>query len=165
MKISAERLKEIIASHGKWLLGKEDGQRAYLRGADLRGAYLRGAYLSGAYLSGADLRGADLQDAYLRGAYLQDADLQDADLQGAYLPNGIYQVSGAGSNNRCTTFDSINDRIICGCWNDNNGNHLEAFKKRIIKIYGENGKTPNAAYFAEYMAAVTFFEAVKGVKQ
>ena len=125
MKISAERLKEIIASHGKWLLGKEGGQRA-----DLQGAYLRGA-----------------------------------DLRGAYLPNGVYQIGGAGSNNRCTTFDSINDRIICGCWNDNNGNHLEAFKKRIIEVYGENGKTPNAAYFAEYMAAVTFFEAVKGVKQ
>ena len=130
MKISAERLKEIIASHGKWLLGKEGGQRAYLRGA---------------YLQGADLRGA----------YLQRAD----------LPNGIYQVGGAGSANRCTTFDSVNDRIICGCWNDNNGNHLEAFKKRIVEIYGENGKTPNAAYFAEYMAAVTFFEAIKGVKK
>ena len=134
MKIGAERLQEIISSHGKWL-NDEGGQRA-----DLQGAYLRGA----------DLRGADLQGA---------------DLQGADPPKGIYQVVGAGSNNRCTTFDSINDRIICSCWNDNNGNHLEAFKKRIIEVYGENGKTPNAAYFAEYMAAVTFFEAVKGVKQ
>ena len=154
MKISAERLREIIGSHGKWLRD-EGGQRANLQDANLRGADLRGADLQGAYLQG----------AYLRGADLQGADLQRAYLQGAYLPNGIYQIGGAGSNNRCTTFDSINDRIICGCWNDNNGNHLEAFKQRIIEIYGENGKTPNAAYFAEYMAAVTFFEAVKGVKK
>ena len=149
MKIGAERLQEIISSHGKWL-NDEGGQRA-----DLQGAYLRGADLRGADLQGADLQGADLRGAYLRGA----------DLRGAYLPKGIYQVVGAGSNNRCTTFDSINDRIICGCWNDNNGNHLEAFKQRIIEIYSENGKTPNAAYFAEYMAAVAFFEAVKGVKK
>ena len=180
MKISAERLREIIDSHGKWLLGEEGGQRAdlqdaylqgadlqgaYLRGADLQGAYLQRADLRGAYLQGADLQGADLRGADLQGAYLQGAYLRGAYLQGAYLPNGIYQIGGAGSNNRCTTFDSINDRIICGCWNDNNGNHLEAFKQRIIEIYGENGKTPNAAYFTEYMAAVTFFEAVKGVKK
>lgn len=94
----------------------------------------------------ADLQGANLQDAYLRGAD---------------LPDGVYQVVGCGSENRVTTYDTINDKIICGCWNDNNGNHFAAFKQRIADIYGENGKTPNEKYYAEYMAAIAFFEAIK----
>ena len=182
MKISTEQLKEIIESHGKWWRDEEGGQRAdlqgaYLRGADLRGADLQGAYLQGAdlqgaYLRGADLQGADLQGAYLQRADLRGADLRGADLQGAYLqradlrgadlPDGIYQIVGCGSVNRCTTYDSINDCVICGCWNDNNGNHLEAFEQRIENIYGENGIEPNEKYYAEYKAAVIFFKTVKG---
>ena len=148
---------------------------AHLRGADLRDAYLQGANLQGAYLRGAHLRGADLRDAYLQGAnlqgaylqgaHLQGANLQGADLQGAYLPNGIYQIVGCGSYNRCTTYDSINDRVICGCWEDGGGNHLESFKKRIETIYGDKGETPNAAYYIEYMAAINFFEMVKRVRK
>ena len=150
-------------------------QGANLRGADLRGAYLQGAYLQGAYLQGADLRdaylqGADLQGAGLQGAHLQGAHLRDAYLQGAYLqgaglPNGIYQIVGCGSYNRCTTYDSINDRVICGCWDDGGGNHLESFKKRIEAIYGDKGETPNAAYYIEYMTAINFFEMVKRVRK
>ncbi len=117
MKISAERLKEIIESHGKWLHDEKGGQRADLRGADLR----------------------------------------DAD-----LPDGIYQVVGCGSVNRCTTYDSINDRVICGCWNDNNDNHLAAFEQRIEDVYGINGEQPDTNLYSEYMAAVTFFKTVKG---
>lgn len=103
----------------------------------------------------ADLRDADLQGANLRGA----------DLQCSYLPNGIYQIVGCGSYNRCTTYDSINDRVICGCWEDGGGNHLESFKKRIETIYGDKGETPNAAYYIEYMAAINFFEMVKRVRK
>lgn len=88
-----------------------------------------------------------------------------ADLQGAYLPNGIYQIVGCGSYNRCTTYDSINDRVICGCWDDGGGNHLESFKKRIETIYGDKGEAPNAAYYIEYMAAINFFEMVKRVRK
>ena len=191
MLISQEQLNAIVESHGKWLRNEKDGKRAYLQGADLRGANLqganlqdanlqgaylqdanlqgadlRGAYLRGAYLRGADLRGADLQGAYLRGAdlqgaYLQRADLRGAYLQGAYLPNGIYQVVGCGSENRCTTYDSVNDRIICGCWNDDSGNALASFEQRINDIYGEKGKNPNKKYYLEYMSAITFFKAVK----
>ena len=145
MKITAEKLQEIIESHGKWLRNKEGGQRADLRGADLRGADLQRA----------DLRGADLRDADLRDANLRDANLRDAN-----LPNGIYQVVGCGSVNRCTTYDSINDRVICGCWNDDNGNHLAAFEERIEAVYGTAGSEPNAQYYMEYMSAIAFFKAV-----
>ena len=176
MKIGTKKLQEIIESHGKWLKFEDGGKCADLRGAhlqcaDLRGANLRGAHLQGAHLQGANLRGANLRGADLRGAYLQGADLRGAhlrgaDLRGAYLrgahlPNGIYQIVGCGSYNRCTTYDSINDRVICGCWDDGGGNHLESFKKRIETIYGDKGEDPNAAYYREYMAAINFFEMVK----
>ena len=140
MKISTEKLKEIIESHGKWLRDEEGGQCANLRGANLRGTYLRRAYLRGANLRGADLRGT-------------------------YLPNGMYQIVGCGSYNRCTTYDSINDRVICGCWDDCDGNHLESFKQRIETIYGDKGETPHAACYTEYMAAINFFEMVKRVRK
>ena len=195
MKIGTKKLQEIIENHDKWLKFEDGGKcvdlrdadlrGADLRGADLRGANLRGADLQYAYLQGAYLQDANLQDAYLQGAYLQgaylqgaslrganlrDADLQganlrDAYLQGAGLPNGIYQIVGCGSCNRCTTYDSINDRVICGCWDDGGGNHLEFFKKCIEAIYGDKGETPNAAYYIEYMAAINFFEMVKRVRK
>lgn len=90
MKITQEKLNEIIASHGKWLRDEEGGERAnlegaYLEGADLRGAYFRGANLKGANLRGADFRGADLRRADLRGADLEDANLESADLRYANL--------------------------------------------------------------------------------
>lgn len=170
MKITAEKLQEIIESHGKWLRNKEGGQRANLKGAylqraNLRGADLKGADLRYADLQDADLRYADLQGAYLKGAYLQGADLryanlQRANLQGADLPDGIYQVVGCGSANRCTTYDSINDRVICGCWNDDNGNHLAAFEERIEAVYGAEGSDPNQQYYNEYMSAIAFFKAI-----
>ena len=185
-KITQEQLTKILASHGKWWRDEEGGQRAYLQGADLqcanlrdadlRDAYLRDADLRGAYLQGADLQCANLQDAdlrdaylrdadlrgaYLRGAYLQGADLQCANLQGADLPTGVYQIVGCGSVNRCTTYDSINDCVICGCWNDNAGNHLAAFRNRIETIYGVGGSDEDERYYREYMAAVVFFETIK----
>ena len=195
MKIGTKKLQEIIESHGKWLKFEDGGKCADLQGADLQGADLqgadlryanlryadlRGAHLRGANLRGADLQGADLQGADLRGADLQYANLRYADLRGAYLrgaylqgadlryanlPNGIYQIVGCGSYNRCTTYDSINDRVICGCWDDGGGNHLESFKKRIEAIYGDKGETPNAAYYIEYMTAINFFEMVKRVRK
>ena len=50
MRITREKLKEILASHGKWLRCENGGERAGLSGADLSGADLGGAYLSGADL-------------------------------------------------------------------------------------------------------------------
>ena len=98
-----EELSEVLRLHQLSALGDNDGNRAYLNGADLReadlngaylsGAYLNGAYLNGAYLNGAYLNGADLSGAYLNGADLSGAYLNGADLNGAYL-NGAY-LNGA----------------------------------------------------------------------
>ena len=160
-----KELDEILENHVKWLC-EDDGKRADLEGANLEVAFLVGvnlreADLCGADIKGADLRGADLREANLRGADLEGAKLEDAFLEGAYLPTGIYQIVGAGCCNRCTTYDSINDRVICGCWNDDEGNHLDSFAKRIEEIYGANGAKPNLDFYQEYMAAIAFFKAMK----
>ena len=133
-------VNEIIADHNKWLKN-EGGKRANLAGADLYGA---------------DLRGADLE-----GAKLEWVNLCMADLEGAELPIGVYQIVGPGSCNRCTTYDVINDQIVCGCWDDGAGNRLDSFVRRIESIYGQNGEEPNSVYYTEYMAAISFFKAVK----
>ena len=166
MKISKEQLQEIITSHGKWLRNEEGGQRADLRGADLCGvdlreADLRGADLCEADLRDADLRGADLSGADLSGADLRDAYLNSADLSSAYLDKTYYQVVRIGSRKGTTTYCVDDNNVLCGCWNSYKGGTLEEFKQRVEDVYGENGKKPNAQYYAEYMAAVAFFETVK----
>ena len=153
MKITQEKLKEIIASHGKWLRDEEGGERADLRGADLEDADLRGANLRGA-----DLRGANLEDAYLIGADLRGANLEDAYLRGANLNKTYYQITCIGSRNATTTYCVEDDNIVCGCWNNYKGGTLEEFKKRVESIYGEEGKKPNKKYYTQYMAAIEFFE-------
>ena len=140
-----EELDEIIASHGRWLQG-EGGKRADLRHADL----------SYAILCHADLEGADLEKANLEGA-----NLSKADLRGAKLPIGVYQIVGAGSHNRCTTYITINDQVVCSCWNDGAGNHLDSFARRIEEVYGPKGENPDSIHYAEYMSAISFFKAMK----
>ena len=134
---------------------------AYLYGADLREADLREANLGGADLYGANLSGADLREANLHGADLYGAILGGADLSGAIMPEGIYTAGGAGSEQRYTYYDAINDRIICGCWDDDGGNHLDSFGKRIEDIYGSGGKEPNPAHYKAYRAAIKYFEACR----
>ena len=168
MKITQEKLKEIIASHGKWLRCEDGGKSAnlsdaYLSGADLSGAYLSGAYLSGADLSGANLSGADLSGANLSGANLSGADLSGAnlsgaDLSGADLDTTYYQVTRIGSRNSTTTYCVEDDDVLCGCWNNYKGGTLAEFKERVENIYGENGEKPNKKYYTQYMAAIEFFE-------
>lgn len=185
-----EELNKIIANHVKWLNGG-GGERAKLAGADLCGIDLSGANLQNAYLCEADLHRAnlsganlnrtdlteavlhmtDLSDANLSMAILRRADLKKANihetnlwmayLEGAELPIGVYQIVGPGSRNRCTTYDTINDQIVCGCWDDKKGNHLDSFTLRIESIYGLNGEKPNSVYYTEYMAAINFFKAMK----
>ena len=173
MKITQEKLKEIIASNGKWLRCENGGERADLRNADLSGANLNGANLceadlSGADLSGADLNGANLSGANLNGANLCEADLSGADLSGADL-NGAnlsgadlgktyYQIVRIGRRNATTTYCVEDDNVVCGCWNNYKGGTLEEFKKRVESIYGEEGKKPNKKYYTQYMAAIEFFE-------
>ena len=89
MKITQEKLNQIIASHGKWLRDEEGGERANLRGANLRGANLEDA----------DLRGANLEDADLRGANLGGANLEDADLRGANLGGADLGCANLGCAN------------------------------------------------------------------
>ena len=152
-----EKLNEIIAEHAKWLEGL-GGRRADLCEADLGHVNLCRADLCEADLGHANLYGADL-----RGADLCHTNLHQANLEGAKLPTGIYQIVGVGSCNRCTTYDSINDRVICGCWDDEKGNHLDSFARRIEEIYGTKGKEPNPKHYAEYMSAVAFFKAMGSV--
>ena len=116
------------------------------------------------WLNGDGGKRADLRDVDLRDVDLRDVDLRDADLSGANLPTGIYQIVGVGSYNRCTTYDSINDRVICGCWNDNAGNHLDSFARRIEQIYGTEGEYPDLEYYTEYMSVVNFFKAMEELR-
>ena len=97
---------------------RADLKRANLFGADLHEADLRGANMCYADLRHANLCGADMRCAYLCRADLRYANLHLANLEGAKLPAGVYQIVGAGGSNRCTTYDGINDRVICGCWDD-----------------------------------------------
>lgn len=125
MKISAEKLQEIIESHGRWLRNAEGGERADLSGADLSGANLGGAYLDKTY----------------------------------------YQVVRIGSRQGTTTYCVDDDNVLCGCWNNYKGGTLEEFKTRVESVYGREGNNPNEQYYDEYMAAITFFTAMKEMKQ
>ena len=170
-------------------LSSADLRGAYLSSANLRGANLRGAYLSsanlssaylrGADLSGANLRGANLRGANLRGAYLSSADLSSADLSGADLSGAdlssaylsgadldktYYQVVRIGSRRGTTTYCVDDDNVLCGCWNNYKGGTLEEFKTRVESVYGREGNNPNEQYYDEYMAAITFFAAMKEMK-
>ena len=142
-------------------LGGADLSTADLHGSDLNWADLHGSDLNWADLHGSDLRDADLRGANLRGANLGGANLSGANLSGAIMPEGIYTAGGAGSEQRYTYYDAVNDRIICGCWDDNGGNHLDSFKKRIENIYGQDGKEPNPAHYKAYRAAIQYFEACR----
>lgn len=169
MKISAEKLQEIIESHGRWLRNEEGGERANLRSADLRsadlsGADLRSADLSSADLSGADLRSANLRSADLSGADLSSADLYCADLSSADLDKTYYQVVRVGSRRGITTYCVDDDNVLCGCWNGFKGGTLDEFKTRVESVYGREGNNPNEQYYDEYMAAITFFAAMKEMK-
>ena len=182
-----EKLNKILHDHKEWL--ETDGKKgmcANLRGANLYRANLRGANLRCANLSDANLECTDLYRANLRGANLYRANLRGANLRctnlrnatlssakiqganffhanfyGADLPLGIYVAGGIGSMRRNTYYDAVNNCVICGCWNDYAGNHLDSFKKRIENIYGPDGKTSNPAHYKAYRAAIQYFEACR----
>ena len=163
MTMEMEKLEEIVANHGRWLRD-EGGKRADLSGANLYRAELCEAELCGADLCEADLCEADLCGANLHKANLDGANLEGANLEGTTMPIGIYQIVGPGSCNRCTTYDTVNNQIICGCWDDGAGNNLDSFIKRIEEVYGPKGENPNSKYYAEYMSAINFFRAMKELK-
>lgn len=169
MKITQEKLNEIIASHGKWLRCENGGERADLSYADLSYADLSDANLSDANLCDANLSNADLRYADLRYADLSDANLRDANLSNADLCKTYYQIVRIGSRNATTTYCVEDDNVVCGCWNTYKGGTLEEFKKRVESVYGEEGKTPDKKYYTQYMAAIEFFEkmakASKAIKE
>ena len=188
MEITQERLNEIIASHAKWLLGEDGGERAdlsnanlcgsNLSGTDLRGANLHGANLCDADLCDADLSGSNLRgvnlsnanlhganiyganpcDANLHGVSLNDVNLSGANLCGATLDQTYYQITRIGSRNGTTIYCVEDDNVICGCWNHYKGGTLADFKERVKNIYGEYGEISNEKYYRQYMAAIEFFE-------
>jgi len=145
-------------------LSGADLSGADLSGADLSGANLRGANLRGANLRGADLSSADLSSANLSGADLSGADLSSANLSGADLDKTYYQVVRIGSRRGTTTYCVDDDNVLCGCWNNYKGGTLEEFKTRVESVYGREGNNPNEQYYDEYMAAITFFAAMKEMK-
>ena len=139
--------------------------KANLERVNLIGANLHRANLIRADLEGADLAKANLCGANLHKANLDRANLEGANLEGTTMPIGIYQIVGPGSCNRCTTYDTVNNQIICGCWDDGAGNHLDSFIKRIEEVYGPYGEGYHPIYYTEYMAAVNFFKAMKELKE
>ena len=119
MKITQERLNEIITRHGKWLRNEDGGEKADLRdenlgGADLRGADLRGANLRGANLCNADLCDADLSGINFSGANLCNADLCDADLSGVNFSEAnlrganLFGANLHGADLRGVNLDGVN---------------------------------------------------------
>ncbi len=98
----------------------------------------------------------EIKKIIVRGAYLSEAYLRGAD-----LPYYMYQLKGCGSKNRVTTYDSINNQIICGCWVCSGGNTLENFEKKIEDVYGKQGGKPNKQYYKEYMSAIKFFKEMR----
>ena len=188
--MTKQKLDEIVASHGRWLVDNTTGDRADLRGADLRDANLhrtdlrradlRRANLSDANLSGAnlsdanlrcaDLRGADLRDANLRGADLRDANLRGADLRGAdmydadlrcaILPAIILQVGPIGSRRDYVVYNVSDDNIRCGCWNDYKGGPLEEFEERVEDEYPPE-KEETLRFRNEYLAVIGYFKTVR----
>ncbi|MBO5122498.1 MAG: pentapeptide repeat-containing protein [Oscillospiraceae bacterium] len=65
--MDANKLKEILEKHKKWLLQEDGGERADLRYADLRNADLRDTYLRYANMRDVDLRYANLRNAEIDG--------------------------------------------------------------------------------------------------
>lgn len=83
MRIAQEKLKEIVASHGKWLRNEAGGERADLRCVDLSGADFHNVNFSEAVLSEANLSKANLNNANFSLVSLCGAKLTGAKLTGA----------------------------------------------------------------------------------
>ena len=133
MRITQEKLKDILASHSKWLRGEYGGEKADLSNVDLSFTDLRCAELRCADLSFTDLRCANLSGAKLSGAKLSGANLSGANLRGANLSKTYYQIVRIGSREATTTYCVEDDKVVCGCWNNYKGGTLAEFKKTCRK--------------------------------
>ena len=154
MRITQEKLKEILASHSKWLEDEYDGGRkANLSNVDLSCINLCHTDLRGANLCGANLCNANLYGANLCGADLSNSSFDNANLSTTSLSKTYYQIVRIGSREATTTYCVDDDNVRCGCWNNYEGGTLAEFKERVESVYGEEGKTPNKKYYTQYMAA------------
>ena len=111
--MDANKLKEILDKHLKWLRNEEGGSRADLSGANLSGANLSGANLSVADLSWANISGANLSGADLSRANLSRANLSGADLSGANL--SWANLSGANLSRAEIELDLLNKFFPIAC--------------------------------------------------
>ncbi len=142
-RITEPELKDVLEAHKKWINNESGSERANLSGADLRNA---------------DLRGANLRWANLSGADLSRANLSRADLYNILTNKNCYQVAGVGSSSRLVSYFVKEDIVVCGCWECEQGNSLENFKKRVEDVYGKNGETPNELFYGEYQDVIKLFE-------
>jgi len=113
--LTADRVKELVTRHERWLMGETDGERLSLHGSELVGAKLFGANLeqadlSGARLADADLRGANLEQADLSGADLSYANLTCANLKDADLSRAILRE--ADLSNALLRRASLEDALL-----------------------------------------------------
>lgn len=154
-------------------------KNAYLDGANLEGANLRGANLEDAYLMGTNFKKANLECANLSYAGMEDANLeganlcnahfyltnltgvnikgaifQFADFYGTVFPEGMWQVTVHKDYDKEVTWDSVNDYVIFGNWQDGKGNHLDSFKDYVEIVYKGFGKSS----YKELKDAIKFFE-------
>lgn len=158
MRITQEKLKEILVRHSKWLRGENGGEKADLSNADLSCINLNHTDLRGANLCGANFYGANLYGAILCGANLSNSKFDNVNLSTTSLSKTYYQIVRIGSREATTTYCVEDDNVRCGCWNNYGGGTLEEFKKRVESVYGENGERPNKKYYDQYIAAIEFFE-------
>ena len=77
------------------------------------------------------------------------------------LVDNILSIGPIGSRRNYTTYIPNIDWVNCGCWTDEKdnpdpkifyGGHLDAFKKRVQKVY------PKGEYHDQYMAAIQLFK-------
>lgn len=91
---------------------------------------------------------------------LSGANLRSADLDKKYV-----QVSCIGSRKGITTYNTTDDNVLCGCWNNYKGGTLKEFKERVENVYGEDGPTPKDKYYTEYIAAIAFFKVIRTMEE
>lgn len=93
--MDAEKLREVLEKHKKWLNGEDGGERADLREANLRWADLRGV----------DMRCTDIRCTDMRWSDTRWADIRGSDIRGVNLDFACWPLW-------CGSLDVIVDKRI-----------------------------------------------------
>ena len=96
MKITQEKLNQVITSHGKWLRREDGGERANLRKANLQGV---------------DLHEADLRDADLDQTYYQITRIGSRNATTTYCIEKNNVVCGCWNHYRGGTLADFKERV------------------------------------------------------